>query len=87
MMKKLVVGLFLASLTVVSLACGGADIGEACETEGNADECADGAICGKRADTDTSPICLKICTSDSDCASGENCNGLTGSSTKACRIK
>lgn len=86
MLKKWLAVGFLVSVGMVSLACS-ADIGEDCDTEGSSDECVDGAICGKRSDSDAKPICLKVCSADTDCASGENCNGVTGSSAKACRIK
>lgn len=87
MSKKILAALFLVSIAGISFACGGAEVGEACETEGAEDECVDGAICGKHSDTDSAPQCLKICTGDADCASGESCNGVSGSSTKACRVK
>lgn len=83
--KWLAVG-FLVSVGALSVACA-AEIGEDCETEGSTDDCVDGAVCGKRSDTDGTPVCLKVCTTDTDCSSGENCNGVTGSSIKACRIK
>ncbi len=87
MSKKTLAALLLASVGCFLAACGGAEVGEACETEGNADECVDGAICGKPDSTSTTPQCLKVCTSDAECTGGTTCNGVTGTSTKACRVK
>jgi hypothetical protein len=43
------------------------------------------AVCAK----DTSDVikCLKVCVDKSACGATEECNGVTGSSIKACRIK
>lgn len=88
MLKFLLAGLAFASLVAVLPACSSAAAaGEPCETEGAVDQCVDGAICGKPSDTATEPQCLVVCTSDADCATGKSCNGVTGSSIKACRIK
>jgi len=87
MLKNSLVALALASFATVLLACSGAEVGEPCETEGAADECVEEAICGKPSDTAAEPECLKVCTQDTDCAASESCNGVTGTSTKACRIK
>ncbi|MRG90472.1 hypothetical protein [Polyangium spumosum] len=87
MLKNSLVALALASFTTVLLACSGGEVGEPCETEGSADECVEEAICGKPSDTSETPECLKICTQDADCGSSESCNGVTGTSVKACRIK
>jgi len=68
------------------IACGGgAAVGESCDTEGNADECESGAVCAKN-ESDVLQ-CLKVCASQTDCAAEEECNGITGSSLKACRSK
>ncbi len=87
MLKNVLTALALASFVTVLPACSGAEVGETCETEGAADECVEEAICGKPSDSAAEPQCLKICTADTDCAASESCNGVTGSSTKACRIK
>jgi hypothetical protein len=79
-------------LLVVALmvaACGSSSgttkIGEACSNAGKTDECVDGAVCTK--DMSSATKCLKICTGQADCAAVEECNGVEGSSLKACRIK
>ena len=77
----------LAFAAVLPACSSAAAVGETCETEGAVDQCVDGAGCGKPADTATEPQCLVVCTSDADCDSGKSCNGLTGSSIKACRLK
>ncbi len=88
MLKNMLAALVLASFSAVLPACsGGAALGETCGAEGAVDECVDGAICGKPSDTSTEPQCLVVCTSDADCDTGKSCNGVTGLSIKACRIK
>ncbi len=88
MLKNVLAALAFASFVAVLPACSSAAaVGETCDTEGAADQCVDGAICGKPSDTATEPQCLVVCTSDADCATGKSCNGVTGSSIKACRIK
>ena len=78
------------SLTVLlAAACGGgAAVGEPCGEAGVTDgECEDGAVCGKHADADTDLTCLTICTDTTQCAANEDCNGVTGTNIKACRLK
>ena len=73
--------LFFASLASCG---GGAKLGEACDVEGQDGECEDGAICGKSAE---STQCLKACVEQSDCPADHECNGVSGSSVKGCRLK
>lgn len=70
------------------VACGGGDaaLGEECGESGADGECAEGGICGK-SDSHDALQCIKICTDQTDCAAGEECNGVDGSSIKGCRIK
>jgi hypothetical protein len=80
--------LLLASATLLGVACGGADIGEPCETEGSTDECVDGAVCAQPTLTSTEPQCLKVCKDDTECNTAtEACNGVSGTNIKACRPK
>lgn len=72
-----------ATLLLALAACGGADLGEACDTSGSTDECVEDGVCGDRGDG--SLTCLKLCTDKAQCASGEDCNGISGSSLKGCR--
>lgn len=88
MMKNVLAVLAFASFAAALPACSSAAaLGETCETEGAVDQCVDGAVCGKPSDTATEPQCLVVCTSDADCESSKSCNGVSGSSIKACRIK
>ena len=64
-------------------ACGGSELGDSCEQEGEISECDDGLVCGKNKPSNDL-VCLKRCTESSDCPSGQECNGLTGS-LKACQ--
>lgn len=73
------------ALAFVMGCSGAAALGEECDEEGADGECEDGAVCAK--DTSDTPMCLKQCTEQSDCAADEECNGVTGSSLKACRMK
>jgi hypothetical protein len=79
--------MLLASAALLQAACGDSEIGEACETPGETDECVDGAVC-IQAVSGQDPTCFKICDSDTDCnTTTESCNGVQGSNLKACRIK
>lgn len=72
-------------LLLTALGCGGtAEIGGACDTAGNTDECVDGAICTNES---SSNVCRKICTEQSQCSATENCNGVSNGSTKSCQPK
>jgi len=79
--------LSFAAFASMTVACGGSgEIGEACDTPGATDdECAEGAICDETETGDT--LCLQVCEDQEDCAADESCNGVTGSSTKACHPK
>jgi hypothetical protein len=62
--------------------CGGSEIGESCDEAGSEDECVSGAIC---ANESAGNVCREICVVQEDCPAPLNCNGLSGSSTKACQ--
>ena len=57
-----------------------------CQTAGSTSECPSGGLC-----TDvtlggaTMRICARICQNQSDCRTGYQCNGVSGSSVKSCR--
>ncbi len=76
--------LALPLLSVLALACGKTEVGDACDDEGKTDECVDNAVCAK--DKAGATKCLKVCTEQAQCAATEECNGTTGS-LKACRAK
>jgi len=83
-MRKL--GILFAILFVSVIACGEGSKGEECGESGKVDgECEDGLVCGKKSDTSEDLACLKQCTQQGDCASGESCNGVSGTSLKGCR--
>lgn len=82
----------IASVVVVAtvlLACSSeGKVGEECDESGKVDgECEDGLVCGQSADSSASLKCLKQCTDQSQCAAGEDCNGVSGTSIKGCRPK
>jgi hypothetical protein len=54
-----------------------------CTTAGSTSGCPDQSVCDSISGA--APQCLKICTLQSDCRSDLQCNGVTGSSLKACR--
>lgn len=80
-------GCFLAlALLATAPACGGgAKVGEACDTPGSVDECAAG-ICVSNGSS-AGAVCRVVCSDSSGCAVGEECNGVEGSTQKACRVK
>ncbi len=69
--------------------CGGESaLGEECgESGAEAGECEQGSICGKPTDSSENLVCIKVCKEDTDCPSGESCNGVEGASVKGCRDK
>ncbi len=87
MLKYSLTGCLLVCLGLVFTGCGGAEIGEACQTRGSQDECADGAVCDLQGTSGTEPVCLKVCKDSTECASTEDCNGVSGSNIKACTAK
>lgn len=77
---------FLTYVSILALpfavACGGADVGEECDTPGSTDECVDGAIC---TNSSAGNFCREICDTDADCPMGLGCNGISGTSIKSCQ--
>ena len=65
-------------------ACGGADIGETCDTSGATGECVDGAICTNNP-SGSGFTCRKLCTDQVECAATEACNGIARSNQKSCQ--
>jgi hypothetical protein len=72
----------LGFLALLVSGCG-AKIGETCKTAGS-DECESGAIC---TNDSTALTCRKTCTTDAECASTEQCNGVSGTNIKSCQPK
>jgi hypothetical protein len=85
-LKLLSIVLVLGASGLFATACGGeGEVGESCDTSGSEDECVDGAICDS-GDGDAA-VCLAICEVQEDCATDEDCNGVSGSNIKACHPK
>ena len=88
MRRQMVSVLLLVGLLGV-WACGGeAALGEECGESGIEEgECESGSVCGTPGDDSEILECLKVCTDQAGCAATEECNGVSGSSTKGCRPK
>jgi hypothetical protein len=72
-----------AWLIALVAACGGhAPIGDPCDTAGETRGCEDGAVCTNQA---SGNVCRKLCTAQTDCHTGETCNGISGTSLKSCQ--
>lgn len=85
-LKFLSMALVLGAAGLLTAACGGeGEVGESCDTSGSEDECVEGAICDS-GDGDAA-VCLALCDVQEDCAADEDCNGVSGSSLKACHPK
>lgn len=87
MLKYSLAGLLLICLGGLLPACGGAEIGEGCETKGSQDECVDGAVCELATSDAAEPTCLKVCKDAAECAANEDCNGVSNTNIKACTPK
>jgi hypothetical protein len=59
---------------------------KSCPTPGSTNDCPEASVCDDV--TGAGRVCLKMCSSDNECRSGVTaCNGITGSSQKACHPK
>lgn len=56
-----------------------------CTMPGTTAECPEGSICDTTSGT--SITCVKICETADDCRNDLDCNGVSGSSIKACKPK
>jgi len=88
-MKKSSFVVTAAALMTLLLACSSeSDPGEACDRPGGTkDVCVSGTVCGKPSDKATQPVCIAICSQDSDCPKDWDCKGVDGTSIKGCRSK
>jgi hypothetical protein len=78
--------LLTLSLGGLAVACGDAEQGEACDVIGKGDgECEDGLICAR--ETGGAVVCLRQCKDSAECGTDRECNGIEGTSAKACRLK
>lgn len=55
-----------------------------CSAEGTAVDCPGGTVCANHGGT---LLCSSTCQTQAECRAEYECNGLTGSSVKACRPK
>ena len=58
---------------------------KACTTSGSTSECPENSVCDALSGTMVS--CVQICKSSADCRTDQDCNGVSGSSIKACKPK
>lgn len=56
-----------------------------CTTSGSTDQCPEASVCD--AISGTAITCVKTCSTKADCRSDQDCNGVSGSSIKACKPK
>ncbi|MBA3461704.1 MAG: hypothetical protein H0T46_17200 [Deltaproteobacteria bacterium] len=54
-----------------------------CTMRGQQAECPDEAVCD--AIGNVTNVCVRICEDSTDCRTDQNCNGVTGTSIKACK--
>ena len=85
-MKKICLTIILVTTFIFSgMNCTNqAAIGASCDTSGSTEECVTGGICDGSGSGHT---CRKICTTDAECSASEACNGVSSSTTKACKPK
>src|SRR5688572_29484685 len=55
-----------------------------CAVEGTAQDCPGGTVCASHG---TQLLCSMVCQNQENCREQYECNGITGSSIKACRPK
>jgi hypothetical protein len=85
-MRKAWFLLFSVVFAFLLVACSDAAQGEACEESGVVDgECEEGTVCGKKQDDSADLVCLKQCSTTTECGPSEDCLGVSGSSLKGCR--
>jgi hypothetical protein len=56
----------------------------ACSQEGQTTGCPDGSVCTLQLGQ---LVCAPTCEEQGDCRESYTCNGMTGSSVKACQVK
>ena len=72
-----------AALLLAAAACGGTEIGDACDDVGSTDECVDDAVCTN--EEGDSAACRALCEEAEDCPADHGCNGISGTSRKSCQ--
>ena len=76
-MKRTFCGRLAVVLSLLLVACGGAEVGEDCDEAGATDECEDGAIC---TNEEAGAVCRSLCKETLECPAQHACNGVSGSS-------
>jgi len=78
--------IFLMVATAAFLVgCGKPKVGESCKTAGDASLCESTAMCTNNASG--TATCRTICTDNAQCATTEQCNGISGSNIRSCQPK
>lgn len=89
--RTLFAAVFIGALLGVACSSSSSDdkgaVGTTCSQSGGDGQCSGGAVCGKPSDGTTALQCLKVCTVQTDCPAGQDCNGVEGSTAKGCRPK
>lgn len=84
-------GVFFFVLAALgTLSCGSdGELGETCDTRGSTEQCAVDLVCTRdeKLTGNETPVCLKQCDDQSQCAADEDCNGVSNTSTKSCQKK
>jgi len=81
-MKRAFLGPLAIVFTMLTLACGGSEVGEECDEAGSTDECEDGAVC---TNEDAGAVCRLLCKETVECPAQHACNGVSGTSLKSCQ--
>lgn len=71
------------ALAVAACASSAPDVGEKCDKAGDVAACVDTALCTN--ESSGALTCRKRCTVQTDCASTEACNGVSGTNLKSCQ--
>jgi hypothetical protein len=71
------------ALAAAACASSAPDVGEKCDKAGDVAACVETALCTN--ETGGALTCRKRCTVQTDCASTEACNGVSGSNLKSCQ--
>ncbi len=78
----------VTSLVLLEACSSEADRYEPCDRSGGTtDVCVAGTVCGRPSSKATVLTCIPICDDKEQCRKDEDCNGVDGTSVKACRVK
>ena len=71
------------ALAMAACATSTPDVGDKCDKAGDVAACVSTALCTN--ESSGALTCRKRCTAQSDCASTESCNGVSGTNLKSCQ--